>query len=46
MKLALCLLIAWGQEPVFEVASIKPSQSVREGSGIHNSPGGFEAVKI
>jgi uncharacterized protein (TIGR03435 family) len=34
-----------GQESVFEVASIKPSQSAREGSSIHNEPGGrFQAT--
>jgi len=32
-----CIL---GQEPVFEVASVKPSQSVREGYSIHNEAGG------
>ena len=37
-----CIL---GQEPVFEVASVKPSQSVREGYSIHNELGGrFEAA--
>jgi uncharacterized protein (TIGR03435 family) len=40
----LTALIAWGQGPVFEVASVKPSQSLREGSGIHNQPGRFETV--
>ena len=47
MKLALFLLIAlatWAQEPVFEVASVKPSQSAREGSSIRNNPGRFETV--
>jgi uncharacterized protein (TIGR03435 family) len=45
MKLALFLLTAlgaWGQGPVFEVASVKPSQSMREGSSIRNQPGRFE----
>jgi uncharacterized protein (TIGR03435 family) len=38
----LCIaLTAWGQEPVFEVASVKPSESQRAGSSIHNQPGGF-----
>jgi uncharacterized protein (TIGR03435 family) len=33
-----------GQEPVFEVASVKPSQSLRDGGSIHNEPGSrFEA---
>jgi uncharacterized protein (TIGR03435 family) len=47
MKLALFLsagLAAWAQEPVFEVASVKPSQSQREGSSIRNNPGRFETV--
>ena len=46
MKLALFLLPAlgaWGQGPVFEVASVKPSQSLREGSSIRNQLGRFEA---
>jgi uncharacterized protein (TIGR03435 family) len=30
------------QEPTFEVASVKPSQSLREGSSIRNQPGRFE----
>jgi uncharacterized protein (TIGR03435 family) len=45
MKLAFFLLMAlgaWGQGPVFEVASVKPSRSMREGSSIHNEPGRFE----
>jgi uncharacterized protein (TIGR03435 family) len=45
MKIAWFLLLtlaARGQEPVFEVASIKPSQSAREGSSIRNNPGRFE----
>ena len=44
MKL-LCLLCialaAWGQDPVFDVASVKPSQSARDGSSIRNQPGRF-----
>jgi uncharacterized protein (TIGR03435 family) len=45
MKLALFLLMApgaWGQGPVFEVASVKPSQNLREGASIRNEPGRFE----
>ncbi len=45
MKLALFLVTvlgAWGQGPVFEVASVKPSQSTREGYSIRNQPGRFE----
>jgi uncharacterized protein (TIGR03435 family) len=47
MKLALFLLTvagAWGQGqgPVFEVASVKPSESLREGYSIRNEPGRFE----
>ncbi len=47
MRLALFLsmaLGALGQGPVFEVASIKPSQSAGPRSGIHNQPGRFESV--
>lgn len=47
MKFSWFLLIAlaaWAQGPVFEVASVKPSQSLREGSSIHNQPGRFETV--
>jgi uncharacterized protein (TIGR03435 family) len=40
----LTALAAWGQGPVFEVASVKPSQSLREGSSIRNQPGRFETV--
>jgi uncharacterized protein (TIGR03435 family) len=49
MKLALFLLtalVAWGQGPVFEVASVKPSQSIREGSSIHNELGRFETENV
>jgi len=45
MKLVcfLCVaLTAWGQGPVFEVASVKPTQSLREGTSIRNEPGRFE----
>jgi uncharacterized protein (TIGR03435 family) len=45
MKLALfplMVLAGWGQGPVFEVASVKPSQNMREGSSIRNEPGRFE----
>ncbi len=31
----------WGQGPVFEVASVKPSESLRDGSSIRNQPGRF-----
>jgi len=44
MKLICFLYVAvtaWGQGPVFEVASVKPSQSMREGSSIRNEPGRF-----
>ncbi|HXE05870.1 MAG TPA: TIGR03435 family protein [Bryobacteraceae bacterium] len=41
MWLLLITLTAWSQEPAFDVASIKPSQSARDGSGISNSPGRF-----
>ncbi len=34
--------VACGQGPVFEVASVKPSQSLREGSSIRNEVGRFE----
>jgi uncharacterized protein (TIGR03435 family) len=47
MKTAFFLLIALtarGQEPVFEVASVKPSQNLREGYTIRNNPGRFETV--
>lgn len=47
MKTAFFLLIALtarGQEPVFEVASVKPSQNAREGYTIRNNPGRFETV--
>jgi uncharacterized protein (TIGR03435 family) len=56
MKISCLLLMAFaalflaapcslGQESVFEVASVKPSQSARESSSIHNEPGGrFEAT--
>jgi uncharacterized protein (TIGR03435 family) len=38
----LCIaLIASAQAPVFEVTSVKPSQSAREGSSIRNQPGRF-----
>ena len=40
----LTALAAWGQGPIFEVASVKPSQSVREGYSIRNEPGRFETV--
>ena len=40
----LTALAAWGQGPVFEVASVKPSQSLREGSSIRNELGRFETV--
>jgi uncharacterized protein (TIGR03435 family) len=49
MKLALFLLMvlsAWGQRQVFEVASVKPSQSMREGSSIRNEPGRFETENV
>jgi uncharacterized protein (TIGR03435 family) len=45
MKLIGLVLVAFGacaQGPVFEVASVKPSQSLREGSGIRNQRGRFE----
>jgi uncharacterized protein (TIGR03435 family) len=45
MKLVGLVLAAFGacaQGQVFEVASVKPSQSLREGSSIHNQPGRFE----
>ncbi len=45
MKLACFLLTAvgaWGQ--MFEVASVKPSQGLRDGSSIRNQPGHFETV--
>jgi uncharacterized protein (TIGR03435 family) len=44
VKLACIFLTAvgaWGQGPTFEVASVKPSQSL-QGSSIHNEPGRFE----
>ena len=38
----LCIaLTAWAQAPAFDVASIKPSQSAGNGSGISNNPGRF-----
>jgi uncharacterized protein (TIGR03435 family) len=37
-------LAAWAQGPVFEVATVKPSQSLRDGSSIRNQPGRFETV--
>ncbi len=46
MKLAwvfLLALTAWSQELAFDVASIKPSQSTGNGSGISNHPGRFSA---
>jgi uncharacterized protein (TIGR03435 family) len=47
MKLGWFLLFAipvYGQAPVFETASVKPSQSLREGSSIRNQPGRFQTV--
>jgi uncharacterized protein (TIGR03435 family) len=47
MKLAWFLLTALGacgQGPVFEVASVKLSQNLRDGSSIRNNPGRFETV--
>jgi uncharacterized protein (TIGR03435 family) len=44
MKLVciLCIaLTAWGQDPVFDAASVKPSESPRDGSSIRNQPGRF-----
>jgi uncharacterized protein (TIGR03435 family) len=35
---------ACAQEPVFEVATVKPSDSVRDGSTIRNNPGRFQTV--
>lgn len=40
--LLLTALAAWAQGPVFEVASVKSSQSTRDGSSIRNQPGRFE----
>ena len=47
MRIACFLLVAlttFGQEPVYVVATVKPSQSLRNGSSIHNEPGRFETV--
>jgi uncharacterized protein (TIGR03435 family) len=44
MKLLCFFCIAltlWGQDPVFEVASVKPTESQRDGSSIRNEPGRF-----
>jgi hypothetical protein len=49
MKLALLLwaaFAAWGQGPVFEVASVKPTEGLREGSTIRNNPGRFETENV
>jgi uncharacterized protein (TIGR03435 family) len=40
----LTALAAWAQGPVFEVASVKPSQSLRDGYSIRNELGRFETV--
>ena len=47
MKFTCFFLIAftaWSQGPAFDVASIKPSQSTGNGSGISNNPGRFSAT--
>jgi uncharacterized protein (TIGR03435 family) len=40
----LAAAAAWAQGPVFEVASVKPSQSAHVGSSIRNNPGRFETI--
>jgi uncharacterized protein (TIGR03435 family) len=41
----LAALVACAQQgPVFEVASVKPNQGLRQGSSIRNNPGRFETV--
>ncbi len=45
MKLVCLVLVAaglWAQAPVFDVASVKASQSTRNGSSIMNNPGRFQ----